>query len=166
MVLATDLIQDFDDSEDTTTDVDDTTNQDEIVDESTDEDKKDEEEDSEEVDNKEKESDDGEGYFADEDETEDAKELETPAAPASFTPEEKYIVDNLPLISVRVVMSDDSIKTVQVRSSAELPRDAKGYASFHEGEVFKQAVTAQEMKARELQSFYRNHQSQLQAQEF
>lgn len=110
--------------------------------------------------------DDDSGFFADEDDVEDTKEEELPAAPASFTPEEKYIVDNLPLISVRVIMSDDSVKTVQVRSAAELPRDAKGYATFHEGEVFKQAVTAQEMKARELQAYYRQHQNQVQAQEF
>ncbi len=167
MALATDLIDKFDDLEDTTTDVDSTT--DNVIDESTDEDEKDTEEDTEvdqeEVDDK-KEDDDAEGYFADEDEIEDTKEPELPAVPANFTAEEKFIVENLPLISVRVVMNDDSVKTVQVRSAAELPRDAKGYASFHEGEVFKQAVTAQEMKARELQTYYRQHQSQVQAQEF
>lgn len=107
-----------------------------------------------------------EGYFADEDDATNEDALETPMAPANFSAEDKYIIDNLPLISVRVVMADDSVKTVQVRSAAELPRDAKGYATFHEGEVFKEATTAQEMKARELQSYYRNHQTQLQSQEF
>lgn len=158
MILATDLVQDFEEEEDTSTDVDETTDQDEVVDESTD----DKEDDSEEVNDEESD----EGYFADEDESEEVKTPDVPPESTNFTPEEKYIVDNLPLINVRVIMSDDSVKTIQVRSAAELPRDAKGYASFHEGEVFKQAVTAQEMKARELQSYYRQHQTQVQAQEF
>lgn len=156
MVLATDLVDQFEDETDTseeteTTDVEET----EEVEETT-----------EEAEDTSTEKTDDEGYFADEDDSTDTEEVVTPPAPSNFSAEEKYIIDNLPLISVRVVMNDDTVKTVQVRSAAELPRDAKGYASFHEGEVFKEATTAQEMKARELQSYYRNHQTQLQAQEF
>lgn len=161
MPTATEVAASFDDVEDTTNDGQDVSNVNdkEAVENTATDDVEDSTEES-------REDSDDEGFFADEDEVEDVREEELPAAPASFTPEEKYIVDNLPLISVRLIMSDDSVKTVQVRSAAELPRDAKGYATFHEGEVFKQAVTAQEMKARELQTYYRQHQTQVQAQEF
>lgn len=150
MVLAADLVQDFEEEEQV----------EEVVEEQ--ESVESEESESSEEEQVEEEVDDSD-FFADD---ESIKEEQLPPAPTSFTPEEKYIVDNLPLISVRVVMDDDSVKTVQVRSAAELPRDAKGYASFHEGEVFKQNVTAQELKARELQTYYRNHQTQLQADEY
>lgn len=156
MVLASELVDQFEDDPDTSVEeveeveeADGTTEESETTEETTDET-----------------TDSDEGYFADEDDPADPEKPEAPVAPSNFTAEEKYIVDNLPLISVRVVMADDSVKTVQVRSAAELPRDAKGYASFHEGEVFKEATTAQEMKARELQTYYRNHQSQVQTQEF
>jgi hypothetical protein len=135
------------------------------------EDKPEDEEEPE--DGKDKPEDEEDGYYADEgpnkpvDKPTTAPDKpELPPVPGNFTEEQKYIVDNLPLINVRVVMNDDSVKTLQVRSANDLPADAKGFASFREGELFKEAITVQELKARELQSFYRQHQSTLQAQEF
>ena len=109
---------------------------------------------------------DDDGYFADEEEEDKTVAPELPAVPASFSAEDKYIIDNLPLINVRVIMADDSIKTMQVRSAAELPRDMKGIATPYEDKQFDLANAAQESRARELQTYYRQHQSQVQAQEF
>jgi hypothetical protein len=181
MPVPTDLINEFDDV-DTTTDDDQNDNVNDVDDTSTDDDKTPEDEDAE--DGKDTDTDDDdttsdkdtdttpanddEGYFADDDDTsdDDTSPAELPAAPASFTPEEKYIVDNLPLIKVRVRLADDSIKTMEVRSAADLPRDMKGIATPYEDKQFDLANAAQETRARELQTYYRQHQTQLQAQEF
>lgn len=163
----TDLFEDVDTTTDNgTDDVDDTSSEDDTSADDTSTDT-DDTEDSTTEDDKTTDDSTDDGYFADDEEdSTDAKTPEPPAAPSNFSAEDKFIVDNLPLISVRVVMADDSVKTLQVRSAAELPGDAKGYASFREGELFKEATTAQELKARELQSYYRQHQTTLQAQEF
>jgi hypothetical protein len=188
MVLPTDLINEFedvdtttnDDQNDTDTDVEDTSTDDDSNNDN-DEDTNDDGNDKSGDDNDDKGSaddagdnkddknvDDEEGYFADDD-ADDSVDTPTdklPDAPASFTPEEKYIVDNLPLITVRVRLADDSIKTMQVRSAADLPRDMKGIATPYEDKQFDLANAAQETRARELQTYYRQHQTQLQAQEF
>lgn len=173
MPLPTDLIQVFPDDntttedapEDTETDVEDTTNDDTTNDQDTESDTDDQEDvvdaPPEETEN------DSDGYFADDDDGDDSTtDPELPVAPSNFSAEEKYIVDNLPLISVRVKMADDSVKTMQVRSAAELPRDMKGIATPYEDKQFDLANAAQETRARELQTYYRQHQTQLETQEF
>lgn len=161
----TDLIQEFDD-EDTTTDTDETIVEDTTNDTNVDTDLEDAgEHDEATVDDK-KDTTDDEGFFADDEDVEDTTTPELPTVPTTFNAEEKYIVDNLPLISVRVILADDSIKTMQVRSAADLPRDMKGIATPYEDKQFDLANAAQETRARELQSYYRQHQSTVQAQEF
>lgn len=173
MALPTDLIQDFPDDNTTTedapeeseTDVQDTTNDDTPEDTDNESESDDSEKSVDEPD--ESAEDDDEGYFADDGDSDDTTTApELPAAPANFSAEEKYIVDNLPLISVRVKMADDSVKTMQVRSAAELPRDMRGIATPYEDKQFDLANTAQETRARELQTYYRQHQTQLETQEF
>jgi len=185
MVLPSDLVNEFDDenttddaTDDTKVVVDDTTADDNADDNKTDDstddktvdDATDDKGDDKTADDKTAgKVDDDEGYYADEEGAEDATVTttpEVPPAPANFTPEEKYIVDNLPQVSVRIVQADDSIKTVQVRSATELPQSMKGIASAYEAEIFHAAMAAQEGAARQLQTYYRQHQSQLQAEDF
>ena len=157
-----------DTTNDTDTDVDNTTDDTDKTAEADDADKTDDEDADKTADKTVTKTDDGEEYFAndnDEDETAPAAS-EPPAAPANFSAEDKYIIDNLPMISVRVIMADDSIKTMQVRSAAELPRDMKGIATPYEDKQFDLANAAQESRARELQTYYRNNQTQLQTQEY
>lgn len=185
MPLPTEIANEFDDvdtstdddTNDDANDVDDTTVDDPKVpaDDDADDDKGDDADDADDdkggddKDSKDKDDkgDDDEGYFADDepgDDDEPATKL--PDAPANFSAEEKYIVDNLPMITVRVRLADDSIKTMQVRSAADLPRDMKGIATPYEDKQFDLANAAQETRARELQTYYRQHQTQVQAQEF
>ena len=159
MPTTTELIDGFEDEEITTDDevVEDVVDKDEDVEDVVDKD----------VDDKPKEDED-EGYFIDDgDEEEDIKPIvENVKVNTGFTPEEQYIIDNLPLISVRVVMADDSIKTFQVRSGAELPRDMKGIASAYEAQMFNSATSLQESRARELQTYYRQNQANITSQEY
>jgi hypothetical protein len=170
---------DTDTDVDTTTNTDDTDTSDNDADD-TDTDDKDSDKDSDKGGDKagdkgDKDAkDDDEGYFADEDDddtdagTDDAKDKDAdlPAAPSSFSAEDKYIIDNLPLITVRVVGADDKIKTMQVRSAADLPRDMKGIATPYEDKQFDLANAAQETRARELQTYYRQNQAQISQRDF
>lgn len=176
MAMPTEIANEFDDVDtstdddqnDDTNDVDETstdTNKD--TDNDADESKDGDVEEDGDTDSKDTDTDDDEGYFADEDESStDDDSADLPAAPSGFTAEEKYIVDNLPLIKVRVRLADDSVKTMEVRSAADLPRDMKGIATPYEDKQFDLANAAQETRARELQTYYRQHQTQVQAQEF
>lgn len=180
MPTATEIAQSFEDGDndvdDTTNDVEDTSKDDTTM--TSDDNDKSDDDDADKTEDKEPDEpvadkkpetkpDDEEGYFADEEEPETTPIApELPSAPASFTPEEKYIVDNLPLITVRVILADDTVKTMQVRSAADLPRDMKGIATPYEDKQFDLANAAQETRARELQSYYRQNQTQLQAKEF
>ncbi len=96
---------------------------------------------------------------------EDVKPPET-TAPVTPTDEGKYILDGLQKIAVRIVAADDSIKTVEVYGWGDLPRDMKGFPTPYEQGVFQSAVTAQELKARELQGEFRQKQANEQTQEF
>lgn len=172
MSQATDLIQDFDDGEITTDDevIKETT--DEEVEENNENDTDSEEAEdtnTDETDNKGKAGkDNDDGYFALDEEEDNEEQPTAPVVPipSNFSEEDKYIVDNLPLISVRVIMPDDSIKTLQVRSATELPRDMKGIATPYEDKQFDLANAAQESRARELQTNYRQHQTRIQSQEY
>lgn len=171
MPTASEVAQEFEDVEDTTVSSDDD-NTDESEEDGSETQEAEDESTEENSDDDAATSDNEEGYLADDDDDEIAPGApptttpELPAVPSNFTAEEKYIVDNLPLISVRVVMADDSIKTMEVRSAADLPRDMKGIATPYEDKQFDLANAAQESRARELQNYYRNNQSRVQAQDF
>lgn len=86
------------------------------------------------------------------------------AAPA-VTDENTYILQNLQKITVRIVVpgkgpDSQEVKEVQVYGYGDLPKDILGYASKWEEGVFFQAVTAQETRARELQTQFRQNKMQ------
>lgn len=83
----------------------------------------------------------------------------TPPTPP-VTDENTYILQNLTKIQTRVVMPDDSIKTVEVYGWGDLPRDMKGFATPYEQGIFTQASAAQELRARELQGEFRTQKMQ------
>lgn len=115
--------------------------------------------------------DDDDDYFTSTDEAEDDKTAKTvasvdiPAAPSvTQTDESKFILDNLSKISVNVIVegSDgkDVIQAVSVYGYGDLPTNFKGYANPREGELFRGAVTAQELKAQQLQTQYQQTKQQ------
>lgn len=113
-------------------------------------------------------SDDNEGFTANDvqetDETPEEKEPEVKPTPQNLDPETQYIVDNLPDISTTILV-DGKPQEVSVKSWTQLPPDVE-FASKRDELAFMNALTAQEAKARELQSEYRNNQQQQQVTEF
>lgn len=84
------------------------------------------------------------------------------AVPPQATTEDQYILSNLQKISVRVVMPGEKdgeqvIKQVDVYGAGDLPKDMLGFATAYEQTLFNQSLNAQETKARELQSEFRNN---------
>lgn len=93
------------------------------------------------------------GYIADEVTEEEPKGTEPGKPPESpsettLTPELQYVVDRLPVLSVR-----GKDRTYQVKAAGQLPEDFE-FASKHEELVFNQALAAQEFKAQQLLNEY------------
>lgn len=107
---------------------------------------------------------DNDDYFTTAEETLPAQT--TPQPPAQPDDAAKFILDGLAKIPVRIVAGDDTIQTVEVYGFGDLPRDYKGFATPYEQGVFQAAVTAQELKARELQTQFNQLQSQKQADRY
>lgn len=111
-----------------------------------------------------------EGLTADELTEEETEEAQKPEAKeqqmdtSGLNPEERYIVDNLPLIPVRV-KSGDTIKILQVKSWTQLPEDVE-FASKRDELGFINALQAQENRALSLQTQFRQQQQQKQNDEF
>jgi hypothetical protein len=104
-----------------------------------------------------KEPDPDSGYVADEEdegkpEPADTKR-ETPDA-QTLTPELQYVVDRLPVLSVR-----GRDRTYQVKAAGQLPEDFE-FASKHEELVFNQALAAQEFKAQQLLNEFNSNKQQ------
>lgn len=98
--------------------------------------------------------------LGDEPATPPAAGADKPAPTPPVNDEGAFILQNLSKIPVRIIAADDSIKTVEVYGWGDLPRDIKGFATPYEQGVFTQAVQAQELKARELQSQFRANKMQ------
>jgi heme oxygenase len=105
---------------------------------------------------------DGERFTANEIAKEETPEEPAPLQPAD--PEAKYIVDNLPEISTRI-MQDGKPVDVTVKSWTQLPDDVE-FATKRDELAFMNSLTAQENRARELQNTYRQEQTQSQVNEF
>lgn len=119
---------------------------------------------------KEKNPKDDEGFFADEsNDTDDVTEsendtVETPIDESGLNPEQKYIVDNLPYMVARIKVGD-AVKELRVKSWTQLPDDVV-FASKRDELAFFNATTAQELKARELQTKFQQDQSKRNMDDF
>lgn len=118
---------------------------------------------------KEGETEDDNGFTADE--VTDEPQPETKPAPdiapldtSGLEPEAKYIYDNLPQIATRI-KDGDSLKTVQVKSWAQLPEDVE-FATKRDELAFINAITAQEYRARDLQQQFQRSQQEVSAKDF
>lgn len=89
-----------------------------------------------------------------------AEEVDT----SGLNPEERYIVDNLPMIVARV-KDGDKIKELQVKSWTQLPEDLE-FASKRDELAFMNALTAQEHRARDLQVKFQQEAQQTQNTKF
>lgn len=102
------------------------------------------------------------------DEEEDSKPpaaTKTPPAAPPATDENTFILNGLQKIAVRIVVpgkeeGQTEVKEIQVYGYGDLPRDYLGFATKYEEGVFTQAVNAQEVRARELQTQYRQQKIQ------
>lgn len=117
---------------------------------------------------KEKEPSEDKGYTAEDvDDSEDVDELpakETPINTDGMSPEQKYIVDNLPYIVARVKQGD-TVKEVQVKSWTQLP-DNLEFASKRDEMAFINALHAQENRALALQAKFQQDQQVQQSKQF
>lgn len=98
---------------------------------------------------------------------EDPTSPETPEptpTPQNLDPETQYIVDNLPDITTTILV-DGKAQEVSVKSWTQLPQNVE-FATKRDELAFMNALTAQENRARELQTSFRSTQSQNQATEF
>jgi len=111
-----------------------------------------------------------EGYTADELESED----ESPASPEpkvkeidanALTPEQKYIVDHLPPLTVRGKLADGSVREFKVYAPDQLPAEFE-YASQTEFQRATLAFDRMERKAETLQNEFRTREQQQQTADF
>lgn len=111
------------------------------------------------------EDDEEEGYLADDGAREPGNKDDdtTPPAPATsnLTPEQQYIYDNLPSITVRGADG----RTYNVKVDTELP-DTFDFASKAEERAFNRNIAAQEYNARELQGRFNQSAQAQSAQDF
>lgn len=108
-----------------------------------------------------------EGYAIDED-GEDEPETPTDKTPekSQLSPEQQYIIDNLQPITVRgVVGTDEKVQEFKVYSPEQLPQGFK-YVDDRELSTANKAFSMLENKAVELQSDYRNQETQKSAKAF
>lgn len=116
---------------------------------------------------------DADGDANDDDYVTDPIEDEPPAktdanqpVPPVVNDEGTYILQNLAKIPVRIIAADDSVKTIEVYGWGDLPRDYKGFPTKYEEGIFQQAANAQELKARDLQTQYRNNKMQADTEQY
>lgn len=149
---------------------DDDNNDDDAGDDADDDSAEDDDAGDDDADEDEDEDEDNDDYFTKgDDEDEDKPKpvvADTPAPPAAVaqSDEAKFILDNLAKISVNIVVEGtdgkDVIQQVSVYGYGDLPANFKGYANPREGELFRGAVTAQELKAQQLQSQFQTSKQQ------
>lgn len=115
--------------------------------------------------------DDNDDYFTKGDEDDEADkpkpvvaDTAPPPAAVAQSDEAKFILENLQKISVNIVVDGpdgkDLVQTVSVYGYGDLPANFKGYANPREGELFRGAVTAQELKAQQLQTQFKQTKQQ------
>ncbi len=111
------------------------------------------------------------GYVADEieealDTPEEPESSETRPEPTNFNPEQKYIYDNLPTLTVRGKTSaDGQIKPFNVKVAQELPENFQ-FASDRDRAIFNQDIADQNFRAQQLQSKFQQDQQQQQLTEY
>lgn len=124
---------------------------------------------SEEDEGDDEEDDDNDDYITTA-EDEPVKPPEQPASPAPQDDASKFILAGLTKIPVNIIVAGadgkDVVQSVEVYGYGDLPRNFKGYASPLEGELFRGAVTAQELKARELKAKFDGQQAQKATDEY
>lgn len=105
------------------------------------------------------------GYVADEvgedDEVVETKDPKVEATPSNLSPDLQYIVDRLPVLSVR---GKDG-KNYQVKAAGQLP-DTFEFATKKDELIFSQSLAAQELKAQQLQAEYQGKQQADQAAKY
>lgn len=104
-----------------------------------------------------------EGYTANEAKPEESEEKEETQTP-SLNSEMKYIVDNLPEVTARIIV-DGKPTDVSVKSYTQLPQDVE-FASKRDELAFLNAMTNQENRARELQQEFKSKEQQKESNEF
>lgn len=116
----------------------------------------------------EEDDDDNEDYFTNLEEEED-KPAVAPIQPAqapsaAVTDEGQFILTNLPKISVQLVVpgadGKDEVKQFDVYGWGDLPRNMKGFATPYEQGVFTASANNNELRARELQTQFRQNKAQ------
>lgn len=109
-----------------------------------------------------------EGYTADELEPDE----DAPTVPEkqeldqnTLGPELKYVFDRLPHMTARIKDGSGGVKELRVKSPAELPEDFE-FATKRDELLFQNAQTAQEIRATNLQSEYKQQELSAQGKEF
>lgn len=111
-----------------------------------------------------KEGDEEKGYAIDEvdgDKDEEKPEPEKPEAPVTgqYTPEQKYVLDNLPVIKVRgTVGEDDKVQEFSVYDPRQLPPDFK-YLNDREHDIAVKDFNLIESEANRLQNEFRSQET-------
>lgn len=109
------------------------------------------------------------GYTIDEGD-EDSEEVPSNStaeqSTSQLTPEEQYIVDNIPTFKVQGYLpGSEKLETIDIRTIEQLPHGFK-YASDQESALAATRTAMNENRALQLQTEYRNQQSQKAATEF
>lgn len=142
----------------------------------TDQGKNEDDDQEEDSDSEEQDDEEGEDDEYDTDLDDDEKEDKKPPAASTVAPqpqvtdENKFILDGLSKINTRIIVTGadgkDEVKEVQAYGWGDLPRDFKGFATPYEQGVFTSSVQAQEIKARELQTQFRQNKLQADAEAY
>lgn len=107
------------------------------------------------------------GYVADEvdDDTTSEPVPEEEPATSALTPDIQYVVDRLPVLTVRGKTADGATKNYQIKAAGQLPDDFE-FTSKREELTFTQAIAAQEYKAQNLLNEYNTKQTAAQAKKY
>lgn len=111
---------------------------------------------------------DGEGYTIDEGETEKptSETLENTPERSQLSPEQQYIIDSIQPITVRgVIGSDEKVQEFKVYSPEQLP-DGFKYTDDKSSAMAAKSFAMLESKATELQTEFRNQETQKSAKAF
>lgn len=110
------------------------------------------------------------GYLADEGDNDGAKsepvEVGATPVPTGLSPDLQYVVDNLPTLAVRGKTTPDGpVRTFQVKAAGQLPEEFE-FASRQEERLFNQSIAGQELRARELQTEFKQREQNKAATDF
>lgn len=110
------------------------------------------------------------GYLADAGDDDGSKpapvEVGAAPVPTGLSPDLQYVVDNLPTLAVRGKTSADGpVRTFQIKAAGQLPEEFE-FASKREELLFNQSIVGQEVRARELQSEFKQREQNKAATDF